>query len=89
MCKWKKLHKYTYWQIYDQFKDKFVVFATLTDMDGQYGRPTIMTQWGFKNSDYPLIKSYQTKEYNHKDHRFNKDWDVEYYIISEAKKEDN
>ena len=84
MCKWKKIHKYTYWQIFDQFRDEFVVFATLTDTDGQYGRPTMMTQWGFPNSDYPLIKSYQSKE-----NRDQKDWDVKYYIISEAKKEDD
>ena len=84
MCKWKKIHKYTYWQIYDQFQDDLTVFATLTDMDGRYGRPTILTSWGFKNSDYPLIKTVRTKG-----DRSQEEWDWKYYIVGEIKKEED
>lgn len=39
------------------------------------GRPEMMTAWGFKGSEEPLLKLIQTKESAQQ-----KDWDNEYYI---------
>jgi hypothetical protein len=56
------------------------VHGSFTDVEGNgfhfsSGRPTIETEWGFKESDTPLLKIIETKE-----NREQKDWDVQFFI---------
>jgi len=60
--KWIPTTLEVYLAIYNQHKDSFSVFETLTDMEGRFGVPRIVTAWGFKTADAPLIRSEATKE---------------------------
>ena len=56
------------------------VFGTYTDPDGRSyewssGHPEIMTEWGFRNAENPLIKIIQKKE-----HESDKEWQCEYFL---------
>lgn len=51
----------TYVALRGLIRDKEQVFATITDMDGltlptSNGQQHIMTEWGVKGADYPIIK---------------------------------
>lgn len=32
------------------------VHSSLTDLDGQFGRPYVMTTWGYRDSEVPVLK---------------------------------
>lgn len=72
--------KEVFYAIYDKHKDSFGVFSTISRPDGGYfGQPEMMTEWGFKNSDTPIIKSVAEKD-NPED-----EWKWEYYILFDIK----
>ena len=56
--RWIKTTADVYHVVYNTHSEALVVFGTHTCMDGCYfhGKPHIMTEWGFKDADYPLIK---------------------------------
>ncbi len=65
MNRWHEITGETYRQIYRELVEEFSVFATITNL----GEPTmpelpkmILTEWGFKGQDFPLIKSEITEE---------------------------
>ena len=58
--------KHVYFTIYNEHAKDLAVFASFTDTDRQYGaRAKIMTVWGFKGKDFPIMKSEIT--YDHLD----------------------
>ena len=60
---WRKIptDKHVYGTIYREHHRDLIVFSTMTDLDGQFtSRPTILTEWGFKGLDYPIIGSETT-----------------------------
>ena len=65
MNTWHEITEETYWQIFRELVAEFSVFATCTNL----GAPImpdlpkmILTEWGFKGQDFPLIKSVVTEE---------------------------
>lgn len=48
-----------YRAIYTEHHEALAPFGTHTCMDGCYfhGEPHVMTEWGFRDAAYPLIKS--------------------------------
>jgi len=59
--KWKPIEPLLYWRIYAELHESLKVFGTATDMDGTQswntrGKPYVMTEWGFSDSDVPLIR---------------------------------
>ncbi len=65
MNTWHEISKETYRAIYTELLDQLHVFATITNL----GAPVmpdlpkmILTEWGFKDVDFPLIKSEITEE---------------------------
>lgn len=79
MVTWIKTDKHVYGAIYREHYEDFSVFGTCTAPEGnpQLGisLPYILTEWGFKNADEPLIKSIATKKSFKQ-----KDYDYEYFI---------
>ena len=76
---WVETTAEVYRAIYSQHGKDFGVHGSFTDMDGThpvgFGKPTILTEWGFRGADEPLIKSIGTKE-NEED----KDFEYQYFI---------
>ena len=75
---WKITTKENYQSIYLKNKKKLIVHSSYTDIEGTLfgGKPEFMTEWGFENSDEPLLKSVQTKKDKHQ-----VEWDVEFFIF--------
>ncbi len=68
--------KEVFYAIYDEHKERLGVFGTVSRPDGgYYGSPEMMTEWGFKTSDTPIIKSVAQKN-NPED-----EWSWKFYII--------
>jgi len=63
---WKKTDKHVYATIYREHCKELFVFSSFSDPSGWSpignGRPRMITEWGFKDSDFPLIKSIGTKK---------------------------
>lgn len=58
--RWVETTHEVYRAIYDEHHEAFGVFATCTDIDGSQfggGQRYILTEWGFKGSEIPIIKS--------------------------------
>lgn len=74
---WKKTDKHVYGAIYREHYEELVPFATFTSPEGceLSSNPEIMTEWGFKKSEVPLIKLIKTKKDRHQE-----EWDCEYFI---------
>jgi len=78
---WKQTSAEVYAVIWARHKSDLTVFATFTDSTGDgyefsTGRPEVLTEWGFKDSETPLIKIIQKKN-----HKLDKEWNVEFYIF--------
>lgn len=54
--KWLEIPLAAYSELFKSFGEGGKVFGAITDIGGQYGDPCIMTEWGPKNADYPLVK---------------------------------
>ena len=56
--KWIPIDRESYRKIASTIDDKLVVHGSSTDMEGIYhnGKAYILTEWGFKNSDAPILK---------------------------------
>jgi len=85
--KWKKTDKHVCGTIYREHCEDFSVFESCTCPEGnpQLGvmNPYILTSWGFKGSDAPLIKCEQRKDSRHQE-----TWDNEYFIAIPYEDED-
>lgn len=55
------------------------VFGTFTNSESneRFGKPEVMTEWGFEGSDTPLMKSRRTKQTDDQ-----KEWDLKYYLAA-------
>ena len=77
--RWIKTNQHVYGTIYREHHKEFSVLGSCTAPDGnpQLGLsdPYILTEWGFKGADEPIIKSILTKE-----SRAQKEYDCEYFI---------
>lgn len=56
--------------VYSSFSD-----PTGTGYDFSTGSPEMVTEWGFKKSDDPLLKIIQVKQ-----NEYQKEWDCKYFI---------
>jgi len=79
---WLETSAEVYAVIWAKHRSELSVHSSFTDVTGHghyvsSGKPEILTEWGFKYSDAPLIKSVQTKENNRQ-----KEWDIAYFIYS-------
>ena len=77
--RWKKTDKHVYGAIYREHYKDLGVFSSCTAPDGDMSlglaNPYILTAWGFKDADEPLIQSI-----GRKDSREQKEYDYEYFI---------
>lgn len=49
-------------QFFDRYGEHLKPYSSLTDPDGQYGKPTIYTEWGSKTRDTPWLRDYRYPE---------------------------
>lgn len=82
--RWIKTNVYVYDTIWTTHYKEFQFFGTITYVEGSPvgGNPHIMTEWGFKDSEFPLIKYEKTK-----DTRQQELWDIEYFIAAPTNKD--
>ncbi len=75
-----------YFEIYRKHELSLVVFSSFTSKgDDEYAsHPVFMTEWGFKNSDVPLIKCEGVKE--NKEQKY---YDWQYFIAAHTIVEDD
>lgn len=59
MSRWIKTDKHVYGAIYREHKDSLQVFGSFSNPTPSHlsMQPQMLTEWGFKDADYPLIKS--------------------------------
>ena len=86
---WVETSAEIYSVIYARHKKDLVVHSSFTDSTGngyEYsnGKPTIITEWCFKNSDTPLIKAFSEKE-----SELDKEYDTKYFIYLHKNPIDN
>ena len=77
---WLETSSEVYAVIFAKHKKDLSPHSSFTDMTGtgydfSSGKPEIMTEWGFRNSENPLLKIIQTKESNDQ-----KEWDAQFFI---------
>ena len=84
---WRKTDKHIYGAIYREHWEELGVFGSCTAPEGDprlgLASPYILTEWGFKGADDPIIKSIGTKE-----DRNQKEYDYEYFIAVFKQDED-
>ncbi len=77
--RWIKTDKHVFGAIYREHCDSFSVFSGCTVMDKDYElgtmHPYMLTEWGFKSADEPLIRSVARKR-----DADQKEWDYEHFI---------
>ena len=77
--RWIKTDKHVYGAIYREHYKDLGVFGACTCPDGDMSlgcpNPYILTEWGFRGAEYPLIRSIQTKDYPNQE-----EYDIEYFI---------
>jgi len=81
---WIETSAEVYAVIFAKHRKDLSPFSSFTDTTGNdylfsTGRPEIMTEWGFKDSEFPLLKIVQWKE-NESD----KDWNADFFIFSKV-----
>ena len=59
--RWIKTTREVYCAIYQQHHEDLFPIETLTDNDGRFGEPKMLTVWGFWEADCGLIKSVGTE----------------------------
>jgi len=79
---WIETSAEVYSVIFARHKKQLSPHSSFTDMTGSgyqfsTGRPEMMTKWGFRDADFPLLKIVQTKE-----NESQKEWDIKFYIFS-------
>jgi len=77
---WLETSAEVYAVIFARHKKDLSPHSSFTDMDGNgyhysSGKPEIMTEWGFRDSDSPLLKIVQSKE-----NKEQKEWDAQFFI---------
>ena len=77
---WKETSAEVYAVIWARHRKELSAFASFTDMSGQgyefsTGKPEVLTEWGFKDSESPILKIVQRKECES-----DKEWENEYFI---------
>ena len=79
---WVETSNEVYAVIFAKHRSQLVPHSSFTDMTGSgyhfsTGHPEVITEWGFKDAENPLLKIRQTKE-----KESDKDWNVEVFINS-------
>ncbi len=74
---WLKTTNEVYGAIFSAHQWQLKVYSTFTDNTGGItgSKPRMITEWGLKDANYPLLQIHQTKENEEQ-----KEWDVEYFI---------
>lgn len=77
--KWIPTDKHVYGAIYREHHKELQVFGTCTAPEGNprlgISKPYIMTEWGFRDADEPIIKSEARKDSFHQE-----EYDYKYFI---------
>jgi len=75
---WTPISRTLYAAIYAELQEQLTVFGTCSAPQGDeiHYNPYMYTEWGFKDSDAPLIRSIGNKE----DHEEDTKWEWEYWI---------
>lgn len=78
---WVETSKEVYAVIMAKHRKDMCVHSSFTDSTGNgyefsSGKPTIHTEWGFKDSDYPLLRVEDEKENEQQ-----KDWETKFFIF--------
>lgn len=74
---WIETSNEVYAVIFAKHRKQLKPHASFTDMDGsEFGPPEVLTEWGFENSETPLLKIVQTRE-----NKEQKEWDVQFFIF--------
>ena len=85
---WIKTDKHVYGAIYREHYKEFGVFGSCTAPDGDSSLcitlPYILTEWGFKGADEPIIRSVGKKP-----NLDQKEYDYEYFIALVVHEEDD
>lgn len=76
---WIKTDKHVFGAIFREHKKELQVYGSCSAPNGDirlgYENPYLMTEYGFKSGNTPLIKIIETKEFIEQ-----KDWDSKYFI---------
>jgi hypothetical protein len=77
---WKETSAEVYYVIHAKHKKDLSVHSSFSDTTGNgfnfsTGIPEMITEWGFKDSDVPLLKVRQTKV-----NEYDKEWNCEFFI---------
>ena len=77
---WKETSAEVYAVIMAKHRKELVVHSSFSDPTGtghhfSSGSPEMLTEWGFKDSEQPLLKIVQRK-----DREDDKEWDVQYCL---------
>lgn len=77
---WIETSREVYAVIWARHQNNLSPHSSFTDPTGDgyefsSGKPEILTEWGFKNAEKPLIRIVQTK-----DDKEQKEWDSKFYI---------
>lgn len=59
MTGWGEVTCETRERFFSQYGALLKPYSSLTDPDGQYGEPTIYTEWGSKRRDTPWLRDYR------------------------------
>ena len=78
---WIETSAEVYYVIHAKHKKDLCVHASFSDptgngLDFSSGMPEMITEWGFKNSENPLVKIRQTKE-----KESDREWNNEFFIF--------
>lgn len=85
MSKWIPTDKHVYGAIYREHRKDLTVFGTFSNPEPSYlqNQPEMLTEWGVKDADFPLIKSVIKWEHEKRDETET----VEYFIYSPTKED--
>jgi hypothetical protein len=74
--KWVETNVHVYQAISTEHQKFLKVFGSFTNTEKHpmFGRPQIMTEWGFNGSQFPLIKSVRFRENDEEE------WQYKFYI---------
>jgi len=54
--RWKEISRAAYAALNINVETGWKTFGSVTDIYGEFGTPLIMTEWGIKDADFPMVK---------------------------------
>ena len=86
---WVEIPQKLYAEIYNQFEDDLQVFGSCTHLENcSIYDAKILTEWGFRDADRPLIRSVHKPESQVNIPENSMDWEHKYYIYKAIEDKD-